>query len=221
MKGIPCSVAGFVSAFIVLLIALPSYGKAPAKPLADECQEAMTALDRSPIFTMIALPVRDGYTIDVFTPKVKRKATQNIAVILHNRKDSPSPEVPRIVAVCLDGKKDLTSNGGNISFSNEKKGRTKIFFRLVGFKDTTWVTPPTMALGMIQTEAPNASDLPVQGQVPTCLSPPPIRNPNRRDLTFTMCPNDASFPYFYVYAVYMAQSGHVIPIDPQILHYPP
>jgi hypothetical protein len=221
MKGIHCSVSGLVATMIVLLIALPCYGEAPRKTLADECQYAMTAVDRSTIFTMVPLTIRDGYTVEVFTPKVRRKATKNIAVILHNRSDSPTPEVPRIVAVCLDGKKDLSSINGNISFSNEKKGRTKILFRLVDFTDTTWVTPPEKAVGIVPTEAPNSSDIPVQGVVPACLTPPAISIPNMRDLTFTMCPNNASYAYFYVYAVYTLQNGQVIPLDPQIIHHPP
>lgn len=222
MKGIHSFMPGFISAVIILLITLPSYGMTPVQTLADQCQYAKAPLDRSSPFTVVKpLRIRQGYKVNVFEPSGKRAAVHNIAVILHNRSDSPDPEVPRIVAVCLDGKKDVTSHGGNISFKNEKNGRVQIIFRLVDFKQTKWVAPPDQALGMLETEAPNSSDLPTQGQVPSCLVPPPITNPNVRDLEFSMCPNNASYAYFYVYAVYMAQNGHVIEIDPQIIHHPP
>jgi hypothetical protein len=222
VKGVHLLLPGFISALIFLSIALPSYGMTPVETLADACQYARTPLDRASALTAVKpLRIRRGYKVNVFESTGRGHAVHNIAVILHNRSDSPVPEVPRIVAVCLDGKKDVTSVGGNISFKNEKKGRVNIIFRLVDFQQTRWVAPPDQALGMLETEAPNSSDLPTQGKVPSCLMPPPITNPNARDLEFTMCPNDASYAHFYVYAVYMAQSGHVIAIDPQIIHHPP
>jgi hypothetical protein len=221
VKGIHSFTPGFILATIISLTALPSYGMTPIETLADACQYAKTPLDRSSAFTEVKpVRIRHGYSANVFESNQKGPV-HNIAVILHNRSDSPDPEVPRIVAVCLDGKKDVTSHGGNISFKNEKKGRVHIIFRLVDFKGTTWVSPPNQALGIVETEAPNSSDLPTQGKVPSCLVPPPITNPNVRDLEFTMCPNNASYAYFYVYGVYMAQNGHVIEIDPQIIHHPP
>ena len=222
MKGIQSFMSAFISVIVILMIALPSYGMSPVEALANDCENAKAPLDRPAPLTLVKeVQIRHGYKINIFEQKGKRTPVHNIVVILHNKKGSPTPEVPRILAVCLDGKKDVTSNGGNISFSNEKHGRVEIIFRLVDFKQTTWVTPPDQALGLLQTESPNSSQIPTRGQVPKCLVPPPITNPNVRDLEFTMCPNDASYAYFYVYAVYMAQNGMVIPIDPQILHHPP
>lgn len=220
MKRIHLSRTAFISVTMISFMAMPSYAAlVPTAKLAQDCEDVPPDPTSSSIFDSRPYQTRDGNTINVLS--LKNDHTKGIVVILRNHAAPGDSEVPRIVAVCLDRQKDAWSNNGNIVFSGEKGARVPILFRLVGFKTVRWVQPAEKALALVQTDAPNQSVTLVAGDVPSCLVPPPVAA-TARDLRILMCEHTASYDFYYVYGLYMNQTGHPKPIeiDPQIIHHP-
>jgi hypothetical protein len=219
MKRILSSCIGLVLATNISFVALSSDAGADAKllspvELTNDCQYAPAN------FVSKSYQTGSGDTINVLS--LRKKHTHSVAVILRNIAAPGAPEVPRIEAVCLDRQKDASSVNGNIVFSGENGKRVPVVFRLVGFNTITWVQPAVKAIGILETAAPNSSDHPTAGDVPPCLGTPPPITATAKDLTVLMCKHTASHDLYYVYGLYMNQTGHAVPIeiDPQIIHQP-
>jgi hypothetical protein len=220
MKGIHTSCVGLILA-LISLIGQPACAKflLPTQ-LADVCQEASHSPDASSIFSSKPLKISDDYTINVL--RLKKKRTLNIAVLLHNSGASGSPEVPTIVAVCLDGKQDINSKDGNIVFTGHWFKKSRMLFRLVNFTHILWEATPRQSLGMVEAKGINSALQPNQGQFPRCLDPSNITEENsRHDLKFPMCTNYTGKDRYFKYSLFF-DDGTATPlvIDPQIIHHP-
>jgi hypothetical protein len=221
MKGIRTSCVGLILATLILLIAQPACAKflLPTQ-LADVCQEAPPNPDASSIFSGKPLEIKKGYTINVY--RLKKKRTLNIAVLLHNTAAPGSPEVPTIVAVCLDRTQAIESKDGTIVFTGHWFKRSRMLFRLVNFTRISWEATPRQSLGMLETTTFNSTLEPKQGQLPDCLNPSSVTEENsRRDLKFPMCTNYTFKDRYYKYSLFF-DDGTSTPVvlDPQIIHHP-
>jgi hypothetical protein len=223
MKNSHLSCAGLILATLISFISQPACAKSQfllPTQLADVCQEAPPpGADAASIFTSTSLDIKEGYTINVL--RLKKKRTLNIAVLLHNAGAPGGTEVPKIVAVCLDGSQQITlNNNGDIVFTGHWLRRSRMLFRLVNFSHIFWEATPRQSLGIVETTTKDS--YPQQGQIPACLNPSDITEANsRHDLKFTMCSNYTFKDRTYKYSLFLDNgTSKPVVLDPQIIHHP-
>jgi hypothetical protein len=187
-------------------------------------------------FVVKRLPIRDGYTIDLYIAKAPKPQKKTDIVVWIENKPASSKETPIITAVCVGNQLNAPSAPkGQIEFQSSMGDQITFRFHLEKLKISKW--KKRILGGMkLANDSIQMQQVPGTAVWPPCLGKKTVQliddplTPSKKEtdikFDFSPCANTGLSTLYYEYTLLLAQypagGGPPVdyPIDPWIINHP-